>query len=493
MENYFTQLYQINVSDHIEKKGQFAYLSWPYAVAQLRQFDPTASWEIKRFDGQPFCRSEVGYFVEVSVTVHGITLTQLHPVLDGKNRPIAEPSSFDINTSIQRCLVKAIALHGLGLYIYAGEDLPDAERNPEKPKRASNARQCDSAAGVYVCVESPDSLHRAVARTHRAGQAAPAGLLQRGAAGRPLGRHGEPSHQITREEREGRVMAAIVRIEQGSPQWQEHRRKHRNASETPAVLGVSPWQTPYQLWMLRTGKALPPPPTPAMTHGSRTEAIARVAYERQTGLVLQPLVLVDGEYSASLDGATLDGELVLEIKCPFKGRASALWVAAERGEIPEHYRWQLQHQLMVSRARRAHLFVYTEEQSLLLECEPVNDDWPTIQAGWDEFMQHVAAGTPPALSDRDCVERTDAEWTAAAEEFIRWHREVEAGEKNLAAAKRRLVELGTSPSQKGGGVSVSRFWKTGGVDYKRLIQESGLDAERYRQPAREEVRIVVSK
>ena len=133
MENYFTQLYQINVSDHIEKKGQFAYLSWPYAVAQLRQFDPTASWEIKRFDGQPFCRSEVGYFVEVSVTVHGITLTQLHPVLDGKNRPIAEPSAFDINTSIQRCLVKAIALHGLGLYIYAGEDLPDGERSPEKP------------------------------------------------------------------------------------------------------------------------------------------------------------------------------------------------------------------------------------------------------------------------------------------------------------------------------------------------------------------------
>ena len=59
-------------------------------------------------------------------------------------------------------------------------------------------------------------------------------------------------------------MAAIVRIEQGSPHWQEHRRKHRNASETPAVLGVSPWQTPYQLWMQRTGKALPPPPTPAM-------------------------------------------------------------------------------------------------------------------------------------------------------------------------------------------------------------------------------------
>lgn len=62
-----------------------------------------------------------------------MTLSQIHPVLDGKNRPLAEPTAFDINTSIQRCLVKAIALHGLGLYIYAGEDLPNGEEQP-KPK-----------------------------------------------------------------------------------------------------------------------------------------------------------------------------------------------------------------------------------------------------------------------------------------------------------------------------------------------------------------------
>lgn len=134
MENYFGRLNAINVNDHVEKKGQFAYLSWPFAVAQLRLADPSATWEIRRFDGLPFCRTEVGYFVEVAVTVQGITLSQLHPVLDAKNRPIAEPSSFDINTSIQRCLVKAIALHGLGLYIYAGEDLPEAERSDEARK-----------------------------------------------------------------------------------------------------------------------------------------------------------------------------------------------------------------------------------------------------------------------------------------------------------------------------------------------------------------------
>jgi hypothetical protein len=105
--NYFTELASIDYEGHVEKKGEFAV------------------WEVKRFDGKPYMQTDCGYFVEVAVSVNGITLSQIHPVLDNRNRPITEPNAFQINTSIQRCLVKAIALHGLGLYIYAGEDLPN--------------------------------------------------------------------------------------------------------------------------------------------------------------------------------------------------------------------------------------------------------------------------------------------------------------------------------------------------------------------------------
>ena len=122
--NHFARLNAINVSEHIEKKGEFNYLSWPFAVAQLRLAEPTACWEVRRFNGLPYLMTETGVFVEVAVTVQGICLSQIHPVLDGRNRPILAPTAFDINTSIARCLVKSIALHGLGLYIYAGEDLP---------------------------------------------------------------------------------------------------------------------------------------------------------------------------------------------------------------------------------------------------------------------------------------------------------------------------------------------------------------------------------
>ena len=144
-ENYFARLSGINVSEHIERKGGFAYISWPFAVAQLRLADPAAYWEVRRFDGLPYLMTDTGVFVEVAVTVQGVTLSQIHPVLDSRNRPILAPTAFDIYTSIQRCLVKAIALHGLGISVYANEDLAnlveasndpvvDEQPTPPKPK-----------------------------------------------------------------------------------------------------------------------------------------------------------------------------------------------------------------------------------------------------------------------------------------------------------------------------------------------------------------------
>lgn len=145
--NHFARLSTINVNEHTERKGGFTYLSWPFAVSQLRLADPAATWEVRRFNGLPFLATEAGVFVEVAVTVAGVTLSQIHPVLDGRNRPLLAPNAFDINTSLQRCLVKAIALHGLGLYIYAGEDLPVATdgqaANDEPPGRQERQERSD--------------------------------------------------------------------------------------------------------------------------------------------------------------------------------------------------------------------------------------------------------------------------------------------------------------------------------------------------------------
>jgi hypothetical protein len=127
-QHYFELLRKHNVSKYMEKKGQFNYLSWAYAVEELRKLKPDSTWRvIKTEEGYPYISTPAGHFVEVEVTVDDISLSQIHPVLDNKNQTIENPNAFQINTSIQRCLAKAIALHGLGLYIFRGEDLPEAD------------------------------------------------------------------------------------------------------------------------------------------------------------------------------------------------------------------------------------------------------------------------------------------------------------------------------------------------------------------------------
>ena len=124
----FDKLNEINVNDYTEKKGNFTYLSWAWAVRELLNVSPEATWRIHEWgvegNKQPYMQTQAGCFVQVTVTVNNVDRTQVHPVLDHRNKTVEDPDAFQINTSIQRCLAKAIALHGLGLYIYAGEDLP---------------------------------------------------------------------------------------------------------------------------------------------------------------------------------------------------------------------------------------------------------------------------------------------------------------------------------------------------------------------------------
>ncbi len=127
-------------------------------------------------------------------------------------------------------------------------------------------------------------------------------------------------------------MSTIVKLVQGSAEWHEHRRNYRNASETPIVLGVSPWQTPYQLWQTKLG-LIEPEVTAAMLRGTELEPAARAAYEARTGLVMQPLVLIDGEYSASLDGLTLGGDRCRRDQVPVQGPRLDL-VEERRGGTP---------------------------------------------------------------------------------------------------------------------------------------------------------------
>ena len=147
----FDELFKVNVNGHTEeKKGgdgkTLTYLSWCYAWAEVKKRYPEAQYEIEKFNGLPYVFDPLtGYMVYTKVTIEGITHEMWLPVMDSNNRAMkAEPyqvqtkyktftvssaTMFEVNKAIMRCLVKNLAMFGLGMYIYAGEDIPEEEQN----------------------------------------------------------------------------------------------------------------------------------------------------------------------------------------------------------------------------------------------------------------------------------------------------------------------------------------------------------------------------
>ena len=150
-KNYFETLYSLNVNENVERKNGLSYLSWSWAVAEILKKHPDMTYEIMRFENDlPYVYDEnTGYMVFTKVTINGITREMWLPVMDGANKSmldheykykvkdyktgelkektVTQATMFDINKTIMRCLTKNLAMFGLGLYIYAGEDLPEEE------------------------------------------------------------------------------------------------------------------------------------------------------------------------------------------------------------------------------------------------------------------------------------------------------------------------------------------------------------------------------
>lgn len=126
--NYFIELNAINVSDKIEKKNGLSYLSWAYAWGELKKLHPDANYTIyENKDGWNYFTDGKTCWVKTGVSVNGLEHIEYLPVMDFKNKsiPLDLVTSFEVNKTIQRSLTKAVARHGLGLYVYAGEDLPE--------------------------------------------------------------------------------------------------------------------------------------------------------------------------------------------------------------------------------------------------------------------------------------------------------------------------------------------------------------------------------
>ena len=172
MATVFDELNAINVNDKTEKKKsgstELTYLSWTWAWAEVKKRFPEAHYEIVMHDGLPYVYDEnTGYMVFTNVTIDGITHTMWLPVMDGankamKNKPytystkyngektVDAATMFDVNKTIMRCLVKNLAMFGLGLYIYAGEDLPEVEIEEQKTAQEVAKKKLEKIDSVQL-------------------------------------------------------------------------------------------------------------------------------------------------------------------------------------------------------------------------------------------------------------------------------------------------------------------------------------------------------
>ena len=147
----FDEIFKLNVNGKTEEKSGLTYLSWAWAWAEFMRFHPDATYEVVMFNGIPYAASHLGFMVFTRVSAGDITREMWLPVMDGANKAMkqepysyktkfgekwVEPATmFDVNKAIMRCLVKNLAMFGLGLYIYAGEDLPEDEANVKEKEK----------------------------------------------------------------------------------------------------------------------------------------------------------------------------------------------------------------------------------------------------------------------------------------------------------------------------------------------------------------------
>ncbi len=277
-------------------------------------------------------------------------------------------------------------------------------------------------------------------------------------------------------------MPRIERLHQNTAEWHRWRSQGIGASDAPVIMGETAFKTPRTLWSIKTGRMQEGSAGPAARRGRELERFARRAYERQTGIQVEPLRLVHQEFEwmrASLDGLSFDGSTLLEIKCPLSFRDRG---AAEQGRIPSQYHAQLQHQLEVSGAEQAHYWSFDGAAGVLVEIRPDREYAKRLVEAEAAFWQLVQENRWPELSNEELDLSAEPKWRHAALRY----REVRLQLENAAAEEHRLRAMlrcmATARRTYGCGVEVLKSSRKGAVDYSAVPELRGVNLESYRKP-----------
>ncbi len=277
-------------------------------------------------------------------------------------------------------------------------------------------------------------------------------------------------------------MPRIERLHQNTAEWHRWRRQGIGASDAPVIKGETAFKSPRTLWSINTGRMQEASAGPAARRGRELERFARRAYERQTGIQVEPLCLVHQEFEwmrASLDGLSFDGSTLLEIKCPLSPRDR---LSAQEGRIPSQYYAQLQHQLEVSGAEQAHYWSFHGSDGILVEIRPDKEYAKGLVQAEAAFWRLVKENRWPELANEEQDLSADPKWRHAALRY----REVRLRLENAASEEHQLRAtlecMATARRTYGGGVEVLKSSRKGAVDYAAVPELRGVNLEPYRKP-----------
>jgi putative phage-type endonuclease len=270
---------------------------------------------------------------------------------------------------------------------------------------------------------------------------------------------------------------------QGSQEWHEWRKNKIGASDAPIIMEVSPWKTPYQLWLEKLDLSQQKSPSFAMSRGIELEKQARKEFYKMCGIDVEPDCMLHKEHPwmcASFDGYNPLGYIV-EIKCPGKTDHES----AMCGVIPDKYYPQLQHQLAVSGFEMVYYFSYDGKDGVILECRR-DDEYINLMIKKErEFYQCMTQLRAPELTDKDYNYRDDDEWYRAVIDYKEACKKIDWWTQQKEESRDLLIGMSGNQNSIGGGIRLQKIVKKGFIEYSRIPELQNIELDTYRKPCTE--------
>jgi putative phage-type endonuclease len=253
------------------------------------------------------------------------------------------------------------------------------------------------------------------------------------------------------------------------------------------VTGDNPFETPYSLWLRKTGRGGPKKMNAAMAHGRDMEDTARRCAEKLLDMKFTPktYVKIPQEFMrVSLDGIDESESVLIEIKAP---TSATLRGYGQKNEVPPYYQAQIDYQLLVSNAERAWFFVYysEDEHYLVPVLRDLEREARVFNAVKDFWEKHILTDIPPPLQEGDYADVSDEAFAESAKRFLELDAAIKPLTEEMEAVKARIKAFTLAQEHravKGFGVKASETWRVGSVDYSAIPELSGVDLAKYRKP-----------